>query len=208
MARYNDAVCRICRRENLKMFLKGDRCYSDKCAFERRSYRPGQHGQGRGKRSEYGIQLREKQKVKRIYGLRERQFRRYYEMCSKKEGVTGNLMLERLEKRIDNTIYRLQLASSRKDARQLVDHRHVKINGKYISSPSQEVNVGDEIALRERTWARPSMKNRLKKIDARALPKWIDFDMKKGVAKILALPTADQVDHQPNMQLIIEFYSR
>lgn len=200
--------CASCRRAGEKLFLKGERCNTPKCAITRRSYAPGIHGQKGGRRSEYGIQLNEKQKVKRIYGLRERQFRNYYEKATKQEGVTGEKMLTGLERRLDNVIYRLQLAGSRSDARQLVSHKHVMVNGQSVNIPSYQVRIGDVITLSKKSMERESFKTRLKKVDAKHVPAWIEFDAKKPEAKVINLPQSGDVDHQPQMQLIVEFYSR
>ena len=201
--------CASCRRAGEKLFLKGERCFSPKCAITRRAYAPGQHGQkGGGRRSEYGIQLNEKQKVKGIYGVRERQFRKYYEKAIRKEGVTGDIMLTTLERRLDNVVYRLGLAGSRREARQLVSHKHFALNGTLTNIPSHEIRVGDVVTIKDTSLKSPSFQERLKKMDIKSLPKWVEFDAAKGEVTIIALPAVTDVDHQPQMQLIIEFYSR
>lgn len=200
--------CASCRSVGEKLFLKGERCFSPKCAITRRNYAPGQHGAKGKRKSEYGVQLNEKQKVKDIYGVRERQFRNYFEKAIRKEGVTGDIMLATLERRIDNIVYRMGLGSSRREARQLVSHKHFAVNGTLVNIPSQELKAGDVITIKPSSFKSASFQERLKKIDQKALPKWLEFDAKKGEAKLIALPTAKEIDHQPQMQLIIEFYSR
>lgn len=200
--------CASCRAAGEKLFLKGERCFSPKCAITRRNYGPGQHGAKGKRKSEYGVQLSEKQKVKDIYGIRERQFRNYFERAIRKEGVTGDVMLATLERRIDNIVYRLGFGSSRREARQLVSHKHFAVNGTLVNIPSQELKVGDVLTVKPSTLKTQAFQDRMKKIDQKSLPKWVEFDAAKGEAKILALPEAKDIDHQPQMQLIIEFYSR
>ncbi len=200
--------CASCRSAGEKLFLKGERCFSPKCAITRRNYGPGQHGAKGKRKSEYGVQLAEKQKVKDIYGLRERQFRKYFESAIRKEGVTGDVMLGTLERRLDNVVYRLGLGGSRREARQMVSHKHFAVNGTLVNIPSQELRVGDVVTVKPATLNTASFQERLKKLDNKALPKWVEFDAKKGEAKLIALPSAKEIDHQPQMQLIIEFYSR
>lgn len=200
--------CMMCRRAGEKLFLKGERCFTAKCAITRRNYAPGMHGQKGSRRSEFGTQLNEKQKVKRIYGLRERQFRGYYEEAARREGVTGNLMLEALERRLDNVVYKMQLAGSRREARQLVSHKHFMVNGRPVNIPSMQIRAEDVVAVKPSSLALPSFKERLSKIDENKIVPWLQVDSKKGTAKIAALPTMEDIDHQSQMQLIVEFYSR
>lgn len=207
MARYTEAVCRLCRREGQKLFLKGDRCYT-KCALENRSYAPGQHGQGRSKSSEYGMQLREKQKAKRYYGVLESQFKGYFEKADKTEGVTGENLLSLLERRLDNVVYRIGLADSRKEARQLVTHGHFRLNGKKVTIPSLIVRAGDVITLREESRSSEKFKNLIEALDTRITPKWIELDKAQVVAKVAALPARDDVDFPFEEHLIVELYSK
>jgi small subunit ribosomal protein S4 len=201
--------CAACRRAGEKLFLKGERCFSPKCALTRRGYAPGQHGaKGSGRRSEYGTQLAEKQKVKRIYGLRERQFRKYYEAATTKEGVTGNIVLTTLERRLDNVVYRLGLAGSRRDARQLVSHKHFQVNGRTVNIPSFQVKAGDVVSVKANSLATPSFQLRMKKLESHKAPAWLEFDLKNASARVMNVPEITDVDHQPQMQLIVEFYSR
>ena len=208
MAKYKDAVCRLCRRENIKLFLKGTRCVSDKCGVSRRSFAPGQHGQLRKKNSNYALQLREKQKVKRIYGVLERQFRHYFRMAEKSKGVTGLTLLQLLERRLDNVIFRMNLASSRSEARQIVQHGHAYINGKRVDIPAYVVKVGEEISVKAKE---PMMKHLAETFEAlkdRAIPKWIDMDAKTLKSKISAMPTKEDVGFPIQEQLIVELYSK
>jgi small subunit ribosomal protein S4 len=209
MARYTGPVCRHCRRENLKLFLKGERCYNtDKCSFERRSYPPGQHGQSRTKFSEYGIQLREKQKVKRMYGLLEEQFHAYYVEAARRKGVTGEELLSLLERRIDNVVYRLGFASSRNEARQLVRHNHFRVNGKKLNIPSALVRVGDEITVTERSKENKGITEALAAVDRRGVPGWLELDAKAFKGVVRTLPSRDDVTMPINEQLIVELYSK
>lgn len=210
MARYTESVCRLCRREGLKLFLKGERCYTPKCAIDRRNYPPGQHGQARRrKESEFGLQLREKQKVRRIYGVLERQFRRYYEEATRQKGVTGEILLQLLETRLDNVVYRLGFASSRPEARQLVRHGHFAVNGHKVDIPSIQVKVGDEIALREGSSASPKFKDMREFAATQNSPGWLQKNPETLTAKVLALPRREDVDDIPiSEHLIIERYSR
>lgn len=208
MARYTEAVCRQCRREGQKLFLKGDRCYTGKCAMECRSGNPGQHGQGRSKSSEYGMQLREKQKAKRYYGVLESQFKGYFEKADKTEGVTGENLLSLLERRLDNVVYRIGLADSRKEARQLVTHGHFRLNGKKVTIPSLIVRAGDVITLREESRSSEKFKNLIEALDTRITPKWIELDKAQVVAKVAALPARDDVDFPFEEHLIVELYSK
>jgi small subunit ribosomal protein S4 len=208
MARYIDAVCRQCRREGQKLFLKGDRCYSSKCSVVRRTYAPGQHGQGRKKTSEYGIQLREKQKAKRYYGVLEKQFLKYYEMAAKAKGQTGENMLRFLETRLDNVVYRIGLAMSHPEARQLVNHGHFTVNGRKVSIPSFLVRQGDVIALREKSRSSEKFKVLAETSAARVAPAWLDYNSDAVSAKVLQLPTREQMDLPIEETLIVEFYSK
>lgn len=198
--------CKRCRREGLKLFLKGERCMSKKCAFERRPSLPGQHGQGRKKVTEYGIQLREKQKVKRAYGVMEKQFRLYYEKASKSNEVTGVAMLTMLEKRLDNVVYRMGIASSRREARQIVNHAQITVNGKSVNIPSYQVQVGDIIAIKENK-KELEMFKQLKGMKT-IMPKWLEFNSELLTGKILEEPTREDIDLSIKEHLIIELYSR
>jgi small subunit ribosomal protein S4 len=209
LARYVEASCRLCRRENLKLFLKGDRCYTDKCAFERRSYAPGQHGQRRGgKVSDYGIQLREKQKVKRIYGIFEKQFRRYYHKAERQKGITGTNLLILLERRLDNMVYRMGFASSRDQARQLVRHNHFTVNGSKVNIPSYQVKSGDVIEVKEKGRKIPVIQEAMETVVRREIPPWleVDSDTFRGVVK--AFPSREELTMPINEQLIVELYSK
>ncbi len=208
MARYTGPSCRLCRREGMKLYLKGDRCYSDKCAVDRRGYAPGQHGQGRRKLSEYGIQLREKQKAKRIYGVLERQFRKYYKMAEKMKGVTGENLLQLLERRLDNVVYRLGLASSRAEARQLVRHGHFQVNGRKVNIPSYLVDVGDVITVKEKSRNSKRIKELVERAQDRTVPDWLQIDYEKLEGKVIELPTKEHIDIPIEEHLIVEFYSR
>lgn len=208
MARYTGSVCRLCRRENLKLMLKGDRCYSDKCAIERRPYPPGQHGQTRKKFTDYGIQLREKQKVKRIYGLLERQFRSLYANAARRKGVTGENLLVSLELRLDNVVYRIGFASTHAEARQLVRHGHFKINGKKVNIPSYLVREGDEIVVRDKSKKIEKIGDALAKLDRSPLPTWIEIDRDNFRSKIKALPQRTDIAADIDEQLIVELYNK
>ncbi len=208
MARYHGAVCRLCRREGLKLFLKGERCYTEKCAVERRSYAPGQHGKGRVKFSEYGVQLREKQKVKRIYGILEKQFRRYYLAASRSKGVTGIQLLMSLEGRLDNMVYRFGFAASRTEARQYVRHGHFLVNGQKVNIPSYQVQPGDLIELREKSRAVAKIGNNLEAAARRGLPHWLEFDAKAFKGTIKARPAREDLTMPIQEQLIVELYSK
>ncbi|SHK28128.1 30S ribosomal protein S4 [Tepidibacter formicigenes] len=207
MARYTGAVCRLCRREGMKLFLKGDRCYTDKCAIAKRNYAPGQHGQGRKKVSNYGLQLREKQKVKRIYGVLETQFRNLYERAEKMHGITGDNLLSLLERRLDNVVYRMGLASSRKEARQLVRHGHFTLNGHKANVPSITVEVGDIIEVKEKSRTSAKFKGLVENY-TRTAPRWMDVNIDKMEAKITALPTREDIDLEIAEHLIVELYSK
>jgi small subunit ribosomal protein S4 len=208
MARYTGAVCRLCRREGQKLFLKGDRCYTDKCAADRRAYPPGQHGQGRSKASEYGLQLREKQKAKRYYGILESQFRGYYETAAKRKGKTGENMLALLESRLDNVVYRLGFAMSRAEARQLVLHGHFQVNGVKVDIPSYMVKPGMIITLKEKSRNLDKLKAVIEANAFRQPPKWLDYDGNAMVAKVLSTPQREDIDIPIEEQLIVEFYSK
>ena len=206
MSRYTDANCKLCRREGQKLFLKGERCYSPKCALEKRNYAPGQHGQARKKQSEYGTQLREKQKAKRFYGVQETQFRNLFEKCAKKQGKTGENLLIALETRLDNVVFRLGFAASRKEARQLVTHGHFTINGKKANIPSMEVKAGDVVAVKEKSKKSPKFEE-IRDM-AITVPAWMDVNVDKLEGKILAAPTRDQIDTPIAEHLIVELYSK
>ena len=208
MARYTDAVCRLCRREGQKLFLKGDRCYTGNCAIERRAYAPGMHGQARSNSSEYGTQLREKQKAKRYYGVLESQFRSYFEMASKKKGKTGENLLSILETRLDNVVYRLGFAMSRAEARQLVRHGHFTVDGKKVDIPSFLVKPGMVIALKESDRSNEKFKASIEANSFRQPPKWLEYDANALAAKVAAVPVREDVDFPIEEQLIVELYSK
>ena len=209
MARYTGPVCRLCRREDMKLFLKGDRCYTDKCGFERRAYAPGQHGQARKRKiSNYGEQLREKQKVKRIYGIAERQFRGYYYKASRLKGVTGENLLVLLERRLDNIVYRLGFASDHAEARQLVRHGHFTINGKKVNIPSYLVRARDVVQVREASQKMARINEALAAVDRRGVPQWIQMDKDNFRGAIAQLPSREDVTLPIREQLIIELYSK
>lgn len=208
MARYTGAVCRLCRREGQKLFLKGERCYSDKCALARRQYAPGQHGQNRKKVSEYGLQLRAKQKAKRYYGVLEGQFSKYFEIAERKTGVTGENLLRVLESRFDNVVYRLGLASSRKEARQLVLHNHFTVNGKKANIPSMLLKAGDVVAVAEGSRTSDKIKAVIEANSARPIPQWLDFDANTLSGKITVLPNREDIDLDVEEHLIVELYSK
>ncbi len=208
MARYTDAVCKLCRREGQKLFLKGQRCYTDKCAITRRAYAPGQHGQGRHKTSEYGLQLRAKQMTRRYYGVLETQFRNYYEMATNKEGKTGDELLFILESRLDNVVYRLGWGSSRAEARQLVVHSHFTVNGKKVDIPSFLVKVGDVIAIKEKSRSSEKFKAVLEANSARPVVKWLDLNREAFEGKVIAVPTREDIDLAVDETLIVELYSK
>ncbi|MCL2569370.1 MAG: 30S ribosomal protein S4 [Oscillospiraceae bacterium] len=208
MARYTGAVCRLCRREGEKLFLKGDRCYTGKCAIDKRSYAPGQHGQGRTKASEYGTHLREKQKTKRYYGLLEGQFRSYFDKAKKQKGQAGENMLSILETRLDNVIYRLGIGSSRAEARQLVLHGHFLVNGKRVDIPSFLVKPGMIVSIKETSRKSDKIKGNLEASASRVPPKWLELDGSNYMAKIVALPTKADIDLPIAEHLIVEFYSK
>ena len=208
MARYTEAVCRICRREGDKLFLKGDRCYTDKCAIARRGYAPGQHGQGRKKASEYATQLREKQKAKKYYGLLEKQFHHYFELAEKMPGMQGENLLKLLESRLDNVVYRAGFAMSRPEARQLVSHAHFTVNGKKVNIPSYLVKAGDVIAIRESSLGSDKVKGVLEANASRPALNWLSVDRAKAQATVVALPERSEIDLQVAEHLIVELYSK
>ncbi len=208
MARYIESVCRQCRRENLKLFLKGDRCYSDKCAAERRNYPPGQHGQGRVKFSSYGVQLREKQKVKRMYGLVEKQFRNVFAQAERQKGITGTNLLVLLERRLDNMVYRLGFANSRNEARQLVGHNHFQVNGHKVNIPSYLVKVGDVIELREKSRKIGKVGESLEGVARRGVPSWMELDKDHFRGRVLSFPAREDLTMPIKEQLIVELYSK
>ena len=205
MARYTEAVCKLCRREGQKLFLKGERCYTDKCAINRRAYAPGQHGQGRKKTSEYGLQLRAKQMTRRFYGVLENQFRHYYEMATKMPGKAGDNLLILLATRLDNVVYRCGWASSRAEARQLVVHGHYTVNGKKVDIPSYLVKAGDVVAIKEGSRSSDKFKAVIEANSARPAPKWLDVDAQNAQAKIVELPTREEIDLEVDETLIVEF---
>ena len=209
MARYTGASCRRCRRESLKLFLKGDRCYSDKCSIERRAYVPGQHGQQRfRKMSDYAVQLREKQKVKRIYGMLEGQFRRYFGMADMAKGVTGENLLNLLERRLDNTLYRLGFAGSRSHARQIVRHKHILVNGKKVNVPSYFVAAGDVISVQEKSRKHAEIIENLHAVERRGVPSWLELDKDNFQGTVKALPERQDITMPIQEQLIVELYSK
>lgn len=208
MARYIGPVCKLCRREGMKLFLKGDRCYSDKCAFDRRPFPPGQHGQARVKFSEYGLRLREKQKVRRIYGVLERQFRKYFAGADRMKGVTGENLLALLERRLDNVVYRLGFAATRAEARQLVLHRHVLVNGRKVNIPSFLVKVGDKISIRQKSREIPRIKESVEGAERRGPISWLELDKANFEGTVKAMPVREEITLPISEQLIVEFYSR
>jgi small subunit ribosomal protein S4 len=209
MARYIGPVCRLCRREGMKLFLKGERCYTDKCAIEKRNVPPGQHGRARkAKMVGYGIQLREKQKVKRTYGVLENQFRRYFEAADRQKGITGELLLQMLERRLDNVVYRLGFATSRPQARQLVRHGHFNVNGRKVDIPSYQVRLGDVIAVRQTSVENPSIQHAMEEVKGRGIPEWLLLDPAARSGRISSLPTREQINLPAQEQLIVELYSK
>jgi small subunit ribosomal protein S4 len=208
LARYRESVCRLCRREAIKLFLKGDRCYSDKCAFERREYPPGDHGQGRHKTSDYGVQLREKQKLKRIYGLLEQQFRGYFHKADRQKGITGTNLLVFLERRFDNMVFRMGFATSRTEARQMVRHSHFTVNGNKVNIPSYLIKAGDVIQVREKSKTITRIQEAMETVARRGVPQWLEFDKNnfKGTVKIL--PVREDLTMPVKEQLVVELYSK
>jgi small subunit ribosomal protein S4 len=208
LARYTDARCRQCRRERMALYLKGDRCYTDKCAIQRRSYPPGQHGQGRGKISDYGLQLREKQKVKRMYGVLEKQFRGYFERAERMRGITGTNLLVLLERRLDNVVYRLGFANSRSQARQLVRHNHVLVDGLRVNLPSFLVKVGQAIQVTEKSRTSPLVRDALEAAARRGCPPWLELEKDEAKGKVSMFPTREDITMPIQEHLIIELYSK
>ncbi|MCD6451192.1 MAG: 30S ribosomal protein S4 [Acidobacteria bacterium] len=209
MARYRGAVCRLCRREGTKLFLKGERCFSDKCALEKRPYPPGEHGRARRLRIiGYGLQLREKQKVRRIYGVLERQFRIYFKKAERKRGITGENLLSLLERRLDNVVFRLGFASSRPQARQMVRHGHIEVNGKKVDIPSYLVKKGDTIAVREKSKKLEAITQAMQLTQNRPVPKWLEVDYDNLVGKVVEYPSREDIDFPVQEQLIVELYSK
>jgi small subunit ribosomal protein S4 len=208
MARYIGAVCRLCRREGQKLFLKGERCYTGKCAIDRRPYAPGQHGKRRTKISEYGLQLREKQKAKRIYGVLETQFRNYFAQADSKKGITGENLLILLECRLDNVAYRAGLGRSRTEARQVVRHNHITVNGKKVNIPSYQVRVGDVIEIKEKSQGIQRFKDIFEVTSSNTIPEWLDVDLENYTIKVVDIPTREQIGTQVQETLIVELYSK
>ncbi len=208
MARYTKSVCRLCRRENLKLFLKGERCYTEKCAIDRRNYPPGQHGQDRKKFSDYGAQLREKQKVKRLYGLLENQFRNTFKKADRQKGITGEVLLFFLERRLDNTVYRLGFTNSRNEARQLVRHNHFLVNQSKVNIPSYLVKIGDVIEVREKSKKVVRILEALEGVDRRGVPQWLELDKEQLKGNVKALPTREDITIPIQEKLIVELYSK
>ena len=210
MARYAGPVCRLCRREGIKLFLKGERCYTEKCAIEKRNFVPGQHGKTRRakKMAGYGIQLREKQKVKRIYGVLEGQFRLYFEAADRQRGITGDMLLQLLERRLDNVTYRLGLATSRSQARQLVRHGHLLVNERKVNVPSYSVRAGDLVTVRATSQKAPGIQHAMEEVKGRGVPEWLSFDPDKLTGRVMSLPTREQINLPVQEQLIVELYSK
>lgn len=208
MAKYTDAKCRLCRREGGKLFLKGEKCFSDKCPVEKRPYAPGQHGQRRGRSSDYGVQLREKQKVRRIYGVMEGQFHRYYEAADRSRGVTGEVLLQLLERRLDNIIYRMGFGASRAEARQVVRHNHILVNGRKVNIPSYSVKAGDVIEVAQKAKDDLRVRAAVEATESRGFPEWIEVDSKALKGTIKALPVRSDLPSEINEHLIIELYSK
>lgn len=208
MARYTGPVCRLCRVEGIKLHLKGERCFTDKCAIERRNYAPGQHGQRRSKRSDYGLQLREKQKVKRIYGILERQFRGYFKKAERQRGITGENLLVLLERRLDNVVYRLGVCGSRTEARQFVRHGHMMVNGRRVDIPSFLVAKGQTVQINEKSRKIKKLQESLKASERRGIPKWLSMDAANFSGTIVDMPTREDISDEIQEQLIIELYSK
>lgn len=208
MARYKGPLCKLCRREGEKLFLKGNRCYTEKCSIERRKYAPGQHGQGRGKLSDYGIQLREKQKVRRIYGIMENQFRIYFQKASGMKGITGEVLLQLLERRLDTVVFRMGFALNRREARLIVKHRHFLVNGRIADIPSHLLRSGDVVEVVEASRQIPSISESLSIAEHRGIPNWLDVDMKNFKGKFVRIPTREEIQLPVQEQLIVELYSK
>lgn len=208
MARYTGSVCRICRREGVKLFFKGERCYTDKCSYDRRPYAPGQHGRGRIKTTDYGIRLREKQKMKRSYGMLERQFRAFFKKALKKKGVTGDYLLTLLERRLDNVVFRLGLAKTRSQGRQVVRHGHIRVNERKVSIPSYLVREGDVITVRESSRTIPIWAESVEFSARKMVPEWLEFDTGQWTGRVRELPRREHIGESFQEQYIVEFYSR
>ncbi len=208
MARYRESACRLCRREGLKLFLKGDRCYSEKCAFERRGYAPGEHGQIRKKHSDYGVQLRAKQKLKRMYGLQEKQFRGYFEKADRQKGITGTNLLLFLERRLDNMVFRMGFANSRNEARQLVRHNHFLVSGKPVNIPSFLLKIGDDIQVREGSRKVERILEAVETVARRGVPPWLELDKENFKGTVKVLPVRDELTMPVQEQLVVELYSK
>lgn len=208
MARYRESVCRLCRREGLKLFIKGDRCYGDKCAFERQAYAPGEHGQLRRKPSDYGVQLREKQKLKRIYGLLEKQFRGYFEKADRQKGITGTNLLLFLERRLDNMVFRMGFANSRNEARQLIGHNHFLVNGRSVNIPSYLVNASDEVSVKVKSRDVERISEAMETVARRGVPQWLELDKENFRAVVKTLPTREELTMPVHEQLVVELYSK
>jgi len=208
MARYSGPLCRICRRQGEKLFLKGDRCFTEKCGVERRKYPPGQHGQGRGKLSDYGIQLKEKQKARKSYGLVESQFRKYFHEAERQKGTTGEVLLQLLERRLDSTVFRMGFAVNKREARHLINHGHFKVNGRTISIPSYLVKVGDFIEVKEASRKIPAVADNISKIEHKGLPGWVEVDVAGFKGKVLHIPSMEEMQLPIQEQLIVELYSK
>jgi len=208
LARYRESACRLCRREGLKLFLKGDRCYSEKCAFERRGYAPGEHGQMRRKFSDYGVQLREKQKLRRMYGLLERQFRGYFDRADRQKGITGTNLLVGLERRLDNMVFRMGFANSRAEARQLVRHNHFLVSGKPVNIPSYQVKVGDEVQVREGSRNVQRIAEAMETVARRGVPQWLELDRTNFRAVVKTMPGREDLTMPVQEQLVVELYSK
>jgi small subunit ribosomal protein S4 len=208
LARYRESACRLCRREGLKLFLKGDRCYSEKCAFERRGYAPGEHGQIRKKHSDYGVQLRAKQKLKRMYGLQEKQFRGYFEKADRQKGITGTNLLLFLERRLDNMVFRMGFANSRNEARQLVRHNHFLVSGKPVNIPSFLVKIGDDIQVREGSRKVERILEAVETVARRGVPPWLELDKENFKGTVRILPVRDELTMPVQEQLVVELYSK
>ena len=208
MARYTGPQCRLCRRETEKLFLKGDRCFTEKCAVERRQYPPGQHGQRRGKLSDYGVQLREKQKVRNTYGVLEKQFRKYFHKAERKKGVTGEVLLQFLETRMDNIVHRMGFAPNRNSARQLVRHGHFLVNGRDVNVPSFNVHVGDIVEVRTSSRDLDTIKDSISRVEQRGIPSWVEMDFQNFKGKVLQIPSREDIQLTAQEQLIVELYSK
>ncbi|CAM3884643.1 30S ribosomal protein S4 [Alicyclobacillus pomorum] len=208
MARYTGSVCRLCRREGVKLYLKGERCFSEKCAVDRRPFPPGQHGQGRRRNSEYGLQLREKQKARRYYGVLEKQFEAYYDEAARRPGITGENLLQILESRLDNVVYRLGFAASRAEARQLVRHGHFTVNGRKVDIPSYLTKAGDVIAIREKSQQVARIKTLLENAESRTIAPWLELDLANKSGKVVRVPSREEIDAPVAEQMIVEHYSR